>query len=61
MVENLTFLSSEELGKMEVGSLGLFLFAADAFPTAQRAGHVVLSYMPQVLFLTVRTEGAKVL
>lgn len=35
MVENLAFFSSEKLGKMEVENLGLFLFAADAFPTAQ--------------------------
>ena len=58
MVENLAFFSSEKLEKMEVESLGSFLFAAEAFPTAQ---HAVLSYMPKVLFLTVRTKGAGVL
>lgn len=29
-------------------------------PTAQRAGHAVLSYMPRVLFLIVRAEGTEV-
>lgn len=48
----LELFSREKLGKMEAGSLGLFLFwslRAEASPTAERAGQAIRNYMLQVV------------
>lgn len=50
-MENLSFSSSEELGKMAVRSLSSFLCVASSVLSSKRAGHAVLSYMLQMIFL----------
>lgn len=44
---------------MAVGSLSSFLREASSVLSSKRAGHAVLSYMPQMVFLIEGLKGEK--